>query len=179
MRNSLSSLVLHSMDSLGHQHRTKKLSPKIALHFKVLCESNDIWKLVSEDFYYTPSKNLRNCVCSITIMGSTIVHKKRLWNVTLFPLRMKNSRSNKIIKNFLSLHTKNSLFTNKTRHIWENSELLKMVLKIVGLNFSTYDKYLTIQYFLCSMHGFVDGHYWRYRMKQRKIPMTNTYIVIS
>ena len=27
------------MDSLGHQHRTKKLSPKIALHFKALCES--------------------------------------------------------------------------------------------------------------------------------------------
>ena len=27
------------MDSLGHQHRAKKLSPKIALHFKVLCES--------------------------------------------------------------------------------------------------------------------------------------------
>ena len=32
-------LETHSMDSLGHQHRTKKLSPKIALHFKVLCES--------------------------------------------------------------------------------------------------------------------------------------------
>ena len=29
----------HSTDSLGHQHSTKKLSPKIALHFKVLCES--------------------------------------------------------------------------------------------------------------------------------------------
>ena len=28
-----------SMDSLGHQHCAKKLSPKIALHFKVLCES--------------------------------------------------------------------------------------------------------------------------------------------
>ena len=27
------------MDSLGHQHCTKKLSPKITLHFKVLCES--------------------------------------------------------------------------------------------------------------------------------------------
>ena len=28
-----------SMDSLVHQHSTKKLSPKIAHHFKVLCES--------------------------------------------------------------------------------------------------------------------------------------------
>ena len=28
-----------STDSLGHQHCTKKLSPKIALHLKVLCES--------------------------------------------------------------------------------------------------------------------------------------------
>ena len=28
-----------SMDSLGHHHHTKKLSPEIALHFKVLCES--------------------------------------------------------------------------------------------------------------------------------------------
>ena len=28
-----------STDSLGHQHYAKKLSPKIALHFKVLCES--------------------------------------------------------------------------------------------------------------------------------------------
>jgi len=27
------------MDSLGNQHHAKKLSPKIALHFKVLCES--------------------------------------------------------------------------------------------------------------------------------------------
>ena len=39
VRNSLSALQPHSMDSLGHQHRAKKLSPKIALHFKVLCES--------------------------------------------------------------------------------------------------------------------------------------------
>ena len=28
-----------STDSLGHQHCTKKLSPKIALHFKVLCKN--------------------------------------------------------------------------------------------------------------------------------------------
>ena len=75
------------------------------------------------------NNNIHFCSITNTYMRSTIVHKKRLWNVTLFPLRMKNS-SNKIIKNFLSLHTKNSLFTNKTRHIWENSELLKMVLKI-------------------------------------------------
>ena len=27
------------MDSLGHQYHTKKLSPMIALHYKVLCES--------------------------------------------------------------------------------------------------------------------------------------------
>ena len=39
VRNSLSALEPHSMDSLGHQHCAKKLSPKIALHFKVLCES--------------------------------------------------------------------------------------------------------------------------------------------
>ena len=39
VRNSLSALEPHSMDSLGHQHCAKKLSPKIILHFKVLCES--------------------------------------------------------------------------------------------------------------------------------------------
>ena len=36
---SLSAIEPHSMDSLGHQQCTKKLSPKITLHFKVLCES--------------------------------------------------------------------------------------------------------------------------------------------
>ena len=39
VRNSLSALEPHSMDSLGHQPCTKKLSPQISLHFKVLCES--------------------------------------------------------------------------------------------------------------------------------------------
>ena len=39
LRNSLSVLEPHSMDFLGHQHCAKKLSPKIALHFKVLCKS--------------------------------------------------------------------------------------------------------------------------------------------
>ena len=39
VRNLLSALEPHSMDSLGHQHHANKLSPKIALHFKVLCES--------------------------------------------------------------------------------------------------------------------------------------------
>ena len=39
MRNLLSVLEPHSMGSLGHQHYTKKLSPKIALQFKVLRES--------------------------------------------------------------------------------------------------------------------------------------------
>ena len=39
VRNSLSALEPHSTDSLGNQHRAKKLSPKIALHFKVLCKS--------------------------------------------------------------------------------------------------------------------------------------------
>ena len=39
VQNSLSMLEPHSMDSLGHQHHAKKLRPKIALHFKVLCES--------------------------------------------------------------------------------------------------------------------------------------------
>ena len=39
VRNSLSTLEPCSMDSLGHQHLTKKLSPKIVLHFKVLCQS--------------------------------------------------------------------------------------------------------------------------------------------
>ena len=44
VQNSLSALESRSMDSLGHQHRTKKLSPKIALHFKVLCESKAMLK---------------------------------------------------------------------------------------------------------------------------------------
>ena len=39
VRKLLCMLEPHSMDSLGHQHCTKKLSPKIVLHFKVLCES--------------------------------------------------------------------------------------------------------------------------------------------
>ena len=39
VRNSLSTLEPRCTDSLGHQHSAKKLSPKIALHFKVLCES--------------------------------------------------------------------------------------------------------------------------------------------
>ena len=39
VRNSLSTLKLHSTDSLSHQHRAKKLSLQIALHFKELCES--------------------------------------------------------------------------------------------------------------------------------------------
>ena len=39
VRNLLSTLEPHSMDSLDHQHSAKKLSPKIALHFKVLCKS--------------------------------------------------------------------------------------------------------------------------------------------
>ena len=39
VRNLPSALEPHSMDSLGHQHYTKKLSLNIALHFKVLCES--------------------------------------------------------------------------------------------------------------------------------------------
>ena len=39
VRNSLSTLEPCSADCLGHQHHANKLSPKIALHFKVLCES--------------------------------------------------------------------------------------------------------------------------------------------
>ena len=39
VQNSLGVLEPCSMDSLGHQQHAKKLSPKIALHFKVLCES--------------------------------------------------------------------------------------------------------------------------------------------
>ena len=39
MQNSLSGLEPHSMDSLDHQNHAKKLSPKISLNFKVLCES--------------------------------------------------------------------------------------------------------------------------------------------
>ena len=92
-------------------------------------------------------------------MRSTIVHKKRLWNVTLFPLRMKNS-SNKIIKNFLSLHTKNSLFTNKTRHIWENSELLKMVLKQTLRVFHlSYFKYILQISF--NSFQFISSKFWK------------------
>ena len=41
VQNSLNALEPCSMDSVGrHQNCAKKLSPKIALHFKVLCESN-------------------------------------------------------------------------------------------------------------------------------------------
>ena len=39
VQNSLGPLEPRSIDSLGHQHHAKKLSPKIALPFKVLCES--------------------------------------------------------------------------------------------------------------------------------------------
>ena len=39
VQNSLSALEPRSMDYLGHQHHTKKLKPKIALHFKVLRKS--------------------------------------------------------------------------------------------------------------------------------------------
>ena len=39
VQNSLSMLKPSSTDSLGHQHSEKKLSHKIALHFKVFCES--------------------------------------------------------------------------------------------------------------------------------------------
>ena len=38
-QNSLNALEPRSTDFLGHQHNAKKLSPKITLHFKVLCES--------------------------------------------------------------------------------------------------------------------------------------------
>ena len=34
------------MDYLGHQHRTKKLSPKIALYFKVLYKSKAMLPLI-------------------------------------------------------------------------------------------------------------------------------------
>ena len=47
----LSTLEPHSMDSLGHQHRTKKLSPKIALHFKVLCESKATLPYILSEHY--------------------------------------------------------------------------------------------------------------------------------
>ena len=46
MRNSLSMLEPRSMDSLGHQHNAKKLSPKIAYHFKVLCISKEMLQLL-------------------------------------------------------------------------------------------------------------------------------------
>ncbi len=48
VRNSQSILAPHSIDSMGQQHRTKKISPKITLHFKVLCES----KATVPNFYY-------------------------------------------------------------------------------------------------------------------------------
>ena len=35
----LSVLEPHRMDSLGHQHGAKEPSPKITLHFKVLCNA--------------------------------------------------------------------------------------------------------------------------------------------
>ena len=49
VRNSLSMLERHSMDSLGHQHRAKKLSPKFSLYFKVLCESKETLLLFNND----------------------------------------------------------------------------------------------------------------------------------
>ena len=39
VRNLLSALEPRSTDSLGHHYCAKKLSPKIAIHIKVLCES--------------------------------------------------------------------------------------------------------------------------------------------
>ena len=39
VQNSLSTLEPRSIDFLGQQYYAKKLSPKISLHFKVLCES--------------------------------------------------------------------------------------------------------------------------------------------
>ena len=53
VRNSLITLEPCSTDSLGHQHHTKKLSPKIALHFKVLCKSKATLplKLLFSRFY--------------------------------------------------------------------------------------------------------------------------------
>ena len=49
VQNSLCMLKPHSMDSLGHQHRTKKLSPKISLHFKVLYESKATLPMTRKD----------------------------------------------------------------------------------------------------------------------------------
>ena len=55
----------HRMDSLGHHHHAKKLSPKIALHFKVLCESKATLPIgfLKEEFRITPQSTLEDDVC--------------------------------------------------------------------------------------------------------------------
>ena len=48
-----------STDFLGHQHSAKKLSPKITLHFKVLCDSKaTLPKLDFFGFYPTVQDNI-------------------------------------------------------------------------------------------------------------------------
>ena len=49
VQNSLSALEPCSTDTLGHQHQTKKISPKFALDFKVLCENKAMLPMLAKD----------------------------------------------------------------------------------------------------------------------------------
>ena len=82
VRNSLSIPEPCSTDSLGHQHHTEKLSPKIALHFKVLCESKAMQPI---GFLQKISKNyilifpLKITHCAISIWSKlSLTNKERL-----------------------------------------------------------------------------------------------------
>ena len=59
---SLSSLEPCSTDSQGHQHRAKKLSHKIALHFKLLCESKVTLPLIFLNHTSRQSSNMLLCI---------------------------------------------------------------------------------------------------------------------
>ena len=75
MRNSLSVLEPHSMDSLGHPNCTKKLSPKITHHFKVLCESKamlPMYIFLKEILIYQKYPTILNLQDSFSPMGISI-----------------------------------------------------------------------------------------------------------
>ena len=70
VQNSLSALEPHSMDSLGHQHHAKKLSPKIVLHFKVLCES----KAMLPYHHFSPVASWAKVRIKLQIMAPFLAH---------------------------------------------------------------------------------------------------------
>ena len=76
----------HSMDSLGHQHRAKKLSPEIALHLK--------WSVKVKQRYHGKVSNVEcmlvawNCTFSswILVRGISLrIHLAALWESSLHP----------------------------------------------------------------------------------------------